>query len=137
MLGHRTAAIPERPANLLADTFRNVLQQPRVGLIFVVLGKRGTPRSARRRIARDEWLPERLAVAAKGRNWCCRDGRGVVHALNQVHGALTDVAAAKLEAGGLVSIGEAMVVRGNLDISVSGMRALAEDDERKRMTPTC
>ena len=34
---------------------------------------------------------------------------------------------------GLSSIGEAMVVHGNLDISVSEMGAIAENDERERL----
>ena len=35
VLDDRTIAIPERPGNRRADTFRNVLQNPKVGLIFV------------------------------------------------------------------------------------------------------
>jgi len=100
VLDHRTIAIPERPGNLRADTFRNVLQQPRVGLIFLVPGKGETLRvSGTARIAR------RVAAGAVGRRGpragagAGRDGRGGVHALYQVHGALADVAAAELEAG--------------------------------------
>ena len=66
MLDHRTVAIPERPGNLRAETFRNVLQQPRVGLIFLVpgkggnaLGQRDGPHCARR------VLRKRLAVAGR------------------------------------------------------------------------
>ena len=66
MLDPRTVAIPERPGNLRADTFRNVLQQPRVGLIFLVVGKEETLRfSGTARIAGDGWLRERLAVQGR------------------------------------------------------------------------
>ena len=101
VLDHRTIAIPERPGNLRADTFRNVLQQPRVGLIFLVPGKGETLR-----VSGTAHCARRVAARAIGRRGpsdgtgAGRDGRGVVHALNQVHGALTDVAAVKLEAGG-------------------------------------
>jgi uncharacterized protein len=36
VLDDRTIAIPERLGNRRADTFRNVLQNPKVGLIFLV-----------------------------------------------------------------------------------------------------
>src|SRR3981189_3703527 len=44
VLDERTIAIPERPGNRRADTFRNVLQNPKVGLIFVVPDKGETLR---------------------------------------------------------------------------------------------
>src|SRR3954452_7136670 len=44
VLDAKTLVIPERPGNRRADTFRNVLQNPRVGLIFFVPGKRETLR---------------------------------------------------------------------------------------------
>jgi uncharacterized protein len=66
VLDNRTVAIPERPGNLRADTFRNVLQQHRVGLIFLVPGKSETLRvSGTAGIARDVWLRERMAVAGR------------------------------------------------------------------------
>jgi PPOX class probable FMN-dependent enzyme len=64
VLDRKTIAIPERPGNRRADTFRNVLQNPRVGLIFIVPGKGETLRvSGTASIARDAWLRERMAVA--------------------------------------------------------------------------
>ena len=63
VLDDRTLAIPERPGNRRADTFRNVLQNPRVGLIFIVPGKGETLRvSGTARVVRDTWLRERMAV---------------------------------------------------------------------------
>src|SRR5690349_9911459 len=35
VLDDTTLAIPDRPGNRRADTFRNVLQNPRVGLLFL------------------------------------------------------------------------------------------------------
>ena len=63
ILDSRTIAIPERPGNRRADTFRNVLQNPCVGLIFIVPGKGETLRvSGTARVVRDTWLRERMAV---------------------------------------------------------------------------
>src|SRR5690349_16549667 len=39
VLDEHTIAIPERPGNKRADTFYNVLQNPNVGLIFLIPGK--------------------------------------------------------------------------------------------------
>jgi uncharacterized protein len=65
-LDRRTLAIPARPGNRRADTFRNVLQNPRVGLIFIIPGKGETLRvSGTARIARDQWLRERMAVEGR------------------------------------------------------------------------
>lgn len=134
-LDDRTLAIPERPGNRRADTFRNVLQQPRVGLIFLVPGKAETLRiSGTARITRDASLRERMAVAGRlpdlvlvvtveeafmhctkcmVRSWLWQRETWNPH--------------------GLASIGEAMVVHGRLDMSVADMRAIAENDERERL----
>jgi PPOX class probable FMN-dependent enzyme len=66
VLDDRTLAIPERPGNRRADTFRNVLQNPRVGLIFLIPGKRETLRVAGDAlIVRDADLRARMAVDGK------------------------------------------------------------------------
>ncbi|MDN4986802.1 pyridoxamine 5'-phosphate oxidase family protein [Bradyrhizobium sp. WYCCWR 13022] len=63
VLDDRTIAIPERPGNRRADTFRNVLQNPKVGLIFVVPDKGETLRISRSaRIVRDAWLRDSLKM---------------------------------------------------------------------------
>jgi PPOX class probable FMN-dependent enzyme len=66
ILDDTTLAIPDRPGNRRADTFRNVLQNAKVGLIFLVPGKRETLRvSGDARIVRDTGL--RAAMAVDGR----------------------------------------------------------------------
>jgi predicted pyridoxine 5'-phosphate oxidase superfamily flavin-nucleotide-binding protein len=54
VLDDKTLAVPDRPGNRRADTFTNVLENPRVGLIFLVPGKSETLRiSGRALIVRD------------------------------------------------------------------------------------
>jgi PPOX class probable FMN-dependent enzyme len=61
-----TLAIPDRPGNRRADTFSNVLQNPGVGLVFLIPGKLETLRvNGRARIVRDLALRERMSVAGK------------------------------------------------------------------------
>src|SRR5262245_61546298 len=66
VLDDRTLAIPDRPGNRRADTFRNLLQNPHVGLLFLVPGKPETLRvNGTGRIVRDRWVREPMAVAGK------------------------------------------------------------------------
>lgn len=44
VLSEKLLAIPERPGNRRADTLRNILERPQVGLIFVIPGMRETLR---------------------------------------------------------------------------------------------
>jgi PPOX class probable FMN-dependent enzyme len=66
VLDDETLAIPDRPGNRRADTFSNVLDNPHVGLLFLIPGKLETLRvNGRAAIVATPWLRERLAVAGK------------------------------------------------------------------------
>ncbi|MEX1104324.1 MAG: MSMEG_1061 family FMN-dependent PPOX-type flavoprotein, partial [Dehalococcoidia bacterium] len=66
ILDEHTIAIPDRPGNGRADTFRNILENPRIGLYFLVPGRQETLRiNGGARLVRDQWLLDRMAV--KGR----------------------------------------------------------------------
>ena len=66
VLDDATVVIPDRPGNRRVDTFLNILQNPYVGLIFFVPGRRETLRVfGRGLIVRD--LDIRNAVAVDGR----------------------------------------------------------------------
>lgn len=59
-------AIPDRPGNRRLDGMRNLVQNPHIGLIFLVPGKEETLRvNGRAWIVRDEALLERMAFAGK------------------------------------------------------------------------
>ena len=66
ILDDTTLAIPDRPGNRRVDTFRNVLQNPRVGLLFLVPGRLETLRvNGRALVVRDSSLREKMAVDGK------------------------------------------------------------------------
>ncbi len=66
VLDDRTVTVPDRPGNRRADTFTNVLENPKVGLIFLVPGKSETLRvSGSAQIVRDADL--RGSMAARGK----------------------------------------------------------------------
>ena len=66
ILDDSTLAIPDRPGNRRADTFFNVLQNPRVGLLFLIPGKGETLRvSGCATVVRDRRLREQMVVHGK------------------------------------------------------------------------
>lgn len=66
VLDDETLAIPDRPGNRRADTFLNVIENPNVGLLFLVPGKLETLRvNGRASIVTTPWLRQRMAVAGR------------------------------------------------------------------------
>lgn len=66
ILDERTLLLPERPGNRLADALRNVLENPHVGLLFLVPGVSDTLRvNGRARIVTDEELLAPCAVEGR------------------------------------------------------------------------
>ncbi|SCL37462.1 hypothetical protein GA0074692_4674 [Micromonospora pallida] len=63
VLDERTIAIPERPGNRRADGFHNILENPHVGLVFLVPGRTDTLRiNGRARLLRDAPFFDRMVV---------------------------------------------------------------------------
>ncbi len=66
VVDEQTLLLPERPGNRLADSLRNVIANPQVGLLFLVPGVGETLRiNGRARIVTDEALLAPLAVESK------------------------------------------------------------------------
>jgi uncharacterized protein len=66
VLDERTLAIPDRPGNKRLDSLMNIVENPRVGLLFMVPGKGETLRvNGRATIVRDGALLARLAFEGK------------------------------------------------------------------------
>jgi uncharacterized protein len=66
VLDDRTIAIGDRPGNRRSDSFLNLFENPRIGLIFLVPGVDETLRvNGRARVVVDAALFERLAVGGK------------------------------------------------------------------------
>ena len=66
VLDDHTLAIPERLGNRRADTLTNVIQNPYVGLYFLIPGKPETLRvSGTATVVRDQWLRDSMAIKGK------------------------------------------------------------------------
>lgn len=63
VIDERTIAFAERPGNRRADGFRNLLQNPHIGLVFVIPGRGDTLRvNGRARLLTDAPYADRLVV---------------------------------------------------------------------------
>ncbi len=66
VLDAKTLAVPDRPGNHRGDTFRNVLENPQIGLMFLVPKRREVVRvSGTAMVVKDEGLLESMAVGDK------------------------------------------------------------------------
>jgi PPOX class probable FMN-dependent enzyme len=136
VLDDKTLAIPDRPGNRRADTLRNILINPNVGLLFLLPGKQETLRvNGAARIVRDRWVREPMAVAGKLPEFAI-----VVHVNEVFFHCAKCVIRSKLwessswpDLDGLASLAQAMVDQGKLDESLEEMEALIEKDKRERL----
>lgn len=63
VIDHKTLAIPDRPGNHRFDSFDNILQTGRIGLIFLVPNRNEVVRvNGSARIVRDEGIREAMAI---------------------------------------------------------------------------
>ena len=66
VLDSQTLVIPDRPGNQRFDTFRNLFDSPRIGLIFLVPGKRETLRiSGKAEVIQDAEVLETMVANGK------------------------------------------------------------------------
>ena len=136
VLDDRTLAIPDRPGNRRADTFGNLLQNPNVGILFLIPGKSETLRiGGAASIVRDQWLRDEMAIAGKAPDFAI-----VVHVKEVFFHCSKCVIRSKLwdgadwpELAGLPTLAQTMVDAGKLKETVEEMQALIEKDAKERL----
>ncbi len=136
VLDDKHLAIPDRPGNRRIDTFRNVLQNPKVGLIFLIPGKPETLRiGGEARIVRDQGLRESMAVAGR-----LPDFAMVVYVERVFMHCPKCMLRSKLwqpeawpDQAGTPSLAEMMVKYAELEITTGEMQAIIDKDRRERL----
>jgi PPOX class probable FMN-dependent enzyme len=136
VLDDRTLAVPDRPGNRRIDTFRNVLANPGVGLIFVIPGVTYTLRVGGDAIVvRDRELREALAVNRKPPDHVLVVG--VRRVLSHCPKCMVRSGLWRPEAwpdtAGLPSFAEMLVAHGRLAETVEEMQAIVESGNRERL----
>lgn len=136
VLDEKTLAIPDRPGNRRADTLRNLIQNPHIGLLFLVPGQEQTLRvNGTALIARDRWLREKMAVSGK-----LPELAFVVSVREVFFHCAKCMVRSKLwdnahwpSAEGVPTLAEALIAHANLDISETELAASLERDTRERL----
>lgn len=136
ILDSKTLAIPERPGNNRADTLENILQNPQVGLIFLIPGKTETLRvSGVATLVKDENLLSTMAIRDRNPRLAI-----VVHVQEAFFHCSKCMIRSKLwqpdhwpELDGLPRLAETMVDAGKLELSESEMHHIVVNDERERL----
>ncbi|MDP3713855.1 MAG: pyridoxamine 5'-phosphate oxidase family protein [Mycobacteriales bacterium] len=136
VLDPKTLAVPDRPGNRRGDTFRNVLENPHVGLMFVVPKRREVVRvSGTAQIVRDEPLLRSMAV---------HDKVPTLALLIRVEEAMFHCGKAMIRSHmwepelwgpieGLPTYGRALVDHGALTTSVADMEWMTDVNEQYRL----
>ena len=131
VLDPHTIAIPDRLGNNRADTFTNILDNPRIGLMFVVPNRREVVRvSGAALIVKDPDLLETMTVKGKPPNFAI---------IVQVEEAMFHCGKSMIRSNlwnpdkwesieGLPSYGQALVDHGKLSISVEEMQEGVEQN---------
>ena len=136
VLDRHTIAIPDRLGNNRADTFTNILENPRIGLMFVVPNRREVVRvSGSALIVKDRDLLETMSVKGKLPRFAI---------IVRVEEAMFHCGKSMIRSNmwnpdkwesveGLPSYGQALVDHGKLSISVNDMQAGIEHNDSDRL----
>jgi len=136
IIDKETLAIPDRPGNHRADTMENVLQNPKVGLIFMIPGKTETLRvSGVAGIVKDDELLESMAMGGRSPKLAI-----VVDVQEAFFHCSKCMIRSKLwqpdhwpDLAGLPRLAETMVDAGRLELAEAEMHQIVKDDEQERL----
>ena len=136
VLDDKTLAVPDRPGNRRADTFTNVLENPRVGLIFFVPGKSETLRvSGGATIVRDADLRGSMAARGKTPDFALAvDVEEVFfHCSKCIVRSSLWIPQAWPSLDGLPSLAQTMVDAAALPMPVDALEEIIKQDESERL----
>src|SRR5262245_38886902 len=136
VLDAKTLAVPDRPGNHRGDTFRNVLENPHVGLMFIVPKRREVVRvSGTATVVKDVALLESMAVGGKVPSLALvvRVQEAMFHcgkSMIRSHMWEPDLWG---PIDGLPTYGQALVDHGALELPVEEMQRMVKHNEKHRL----
>jgi len=136
VLNDKTLVVPDRPGNHRADSLENIIQNPNVGLIFLIPGKTETLRvSGTAQIVRDQDLRDSMAMRGRSPELAI-----VVTVEEAFFHCSKCMIRSKLweheqwpSLEGLPRLAETMVNAGKLDLTEEQMHEIVLNDERERL----
>lgn len=136
VLDEHTLAVPDRLGNRRADSMENLLQNPKIGLIFLVPGKTETLRvSGEALIVRDQDLLDSMAVKDRSPQLAIvvRVREAFFHCSKCMIRSSLWKPDAWPDLEGLPTLAETMVDAGKLELSEEEMHERVLRDERERL----
>ncbi len=134
VMDSKTLLIPDRPGNRRGDTLSNILQNPNIGLLFLVPGRSDTLRvNGTAQIVRDEDVRERFIMQGKVPHLV------IAVTVKEVFFHCTKCVvrsglwSSEQEHDDLVSLGAAIVKHAKLDISVEEADAMVIEEEETEL----
>lgn len=136
VIDRRTLAIPDRPGNHRFDSFRNILETGRIGLMFLVPNRLEVVRvSGRAQVVRDADLRDTMAIDGKVPDFAIvvRVEEAFYHCGKAVirSGLWDPQNAASVE--GLPTYGRALKDHGALEMPLAEVERLTEDNLKYRL----
>jgi PPOX class probable FMN-dependent enzyme len=131
ILDEKYLAIPDRPGNRKVDTFKNILDNPYVAIIFLIPGKGETLRvTGECRIVRDLALRESMALKGKVPEFALvvHVERVLIHCPKCVIRAGLWEPESWPDLNGTAGIGEGMIAHAKLDMTLEELLAEAVKD---------
>jgi uncharacterized protein len=136
VLDSNTLAIPDRPGNQRFDTFKNLFESPRIGLIFLIPGKRETLRiGGKAEVVRDATLLNSMPANGKVPALAI-----VVHVEEAFFHCAKCVIRSRLwipedwpSLEGLPTLAETMKDAASIPAPLEAVEAIIKDDEERRL----
>ncbi len=136
IVDQNTLAIPDRPGNHRADSMENILQNPKVGLIFMIPGKNETLRvSGTASIVRDKDLRDSMAVKGRSPEFAVvvNVQEAFFHCSKCMLRSNLWVQEQWPDLDGLPRLAETMVDAGKLELSENELHKIVLNDEQERL----
>ncbi len=132
VMDSNTLLIPDRPGNRRGDTLSNILQNPNIGLLFLVPGRKDTLRvNGTAQIVRDDDVRERFIMQGKVPIFV------IAVTVKEVFFHCTKCVlrsglwSSEQQPDELVSFGEALIKHAKLDISLEEADAMVAEEKNK------
>jgi PPOX class probable FMN-dependent enzyme len=134
VMDSKTLLIPDRPGNQRGDTLSNLLQNPSIGLLFLVPGRKDTLRvNGTAQIVRDDAVRERFIMHGKAPIFVIAVTVKEVFFHCTKCMARSGLWSSEAAPDALVSFGEAIVRHAKLDITVEEADAMVIEEEETEL----
>ncbi len=136
ILSDKMLAIPDRPGNRKADTLRNIIQNPNIGLIFLIPGIKETLRvNGEARVVTDTSVLELLACQGKSPSFAIivTVKEAFMHCAKCIIRSNLWMSVDDKQERGVPSLARTLVDHGKLDMSYQELDSMIKDDEKTNL----